>query len=101
MTRSHASSLATSTEALCSVELGLDCGDDRLRDFILHLEYVSKVAVVALRPQKAARHDVVQLGGYTHTPDLLSHTPFDDVTKVQLVGDPPLVHRLAPPDELG
>ena len=87
--------LATSAEVLCSVELGLDCGDDRLRDFILHREYVSKVAVVALRPQMAARHDVVQLGGYAYALALLAHTTFDDVTNAELVTDLASVNRSA------
>src|SRR5690349_4860615 len=91
--------LATSAEPLRRVELGFDCSDDRLRDFVLHLEYVGKIAVVTLRPQLAASHRVVQLGGYTYTLALLAHTAFDHVTNAKLGGDLLEVYRVAFVDE--
>jgi hypothetical protein len=43
----------------------------------------------------AARHDVVQLGGYAYALALLAHTTFDDVTNAEFVTDLLQVNRSA------
>ncbi len=81
------------------IELRLDRGDDRLGDFILHREYVGKIAVVALGPDMAAGGDVVELCGDAHAVAALAHAALDHVADAEFLGDLLQVHGLALVDE--
>jgi hypothetical protein len=79
--------LAVGAEVFRGVELRLDCGDDRLGDFVLHRKHVSEFTVVALRPDMASCGDVVELGCDANAIAAFTHAALEHVTDAEFIGD--------------
>jgi hypothetical protein len=87
--------LALGAEVFRGVELRLDCGDDRLGDFVLHLKHVGELAVIALGPDMASCGDVVELGCDANAIAPFTHAALEHVTDAEFIGDLLHVHGLA------
>src|SRR5215470_7336612 len=64
----------------------LDRCDDGLGDFVLHCEYVDKVAVVMFRPDMATGGCIIELHRDAYAIAALAHAAFDHIADAELFG---------------